>query len=80
MHKYWGKKPSKELHEMIEKYTKENDLILDPFSGFGGIGIESMLLNRNIILNDLNPMANFISKNILECDINIRKLKKCYLT
>ncbi|MBR5614780.1 MAG: hypothetical protein IKW64_05710 [Clostridia bacterium] len=75
MHKYWGKKPSKELREIIEKYTKENDLILDPFSGFGGIGIESILLNRNIILNDLNPIANFISKNIIECDIDIKKLK-----
>ena len=48
MHKYWGKKPSKELREIIEKYTKENDLILDPFSGFGGMGVESILLNRNI--------------------------------
>lgn len=73
MHKYWGKKPSKELKEIIEKYSKEGDCIFDPFSGYGGIGIEGVLLNRNVILNDLNPVANFISATILNCDVDLEK-------
>lgn len=78
MHKYWGKKPANELKSIVEKYTKENDLILDPFSGYGGIGIEGVLLNRNIILNDLNPIANYISKCILDYSVDIEKFKKMF--
>ena len=37
MHKYWGKKPASELKNIVEKYTKEGDVILDPFAGYGGI-------------------------------------------
>ena len=76
MHKYWGKKPADELKKIIEKYTKVGDLILDPFSGFGGIGIEGILLNRDVILNDLNPIANYISKCILNTEIDLEKFKK----
>ena len=75
MHKYWGKKPASELKNIVEKYTKEGDTILDPFAGYGGIGIEGILLNRNVILNDLNPVANYISKCILETSLDIDKLK-----
>lgn len=78
MHKYWGKKPSNELRNLINKYTKVNDMVLDPFSGYGGIGIESILTNRNVILNDLNPIANYISNCILEPNVNIEKLRKIF--
>lgn len=67
MHKYFfGKKTSDELKEQVLKYAKKNDLILDPFAGYGGIGIESIIKVRNVILNDLNHSANFISDCILE--------------
>lgn len=79
MHKYWGKKPSDELKKLVEKYTKEGDLILDPFAGYGGIGIEGILLNRDVIINDLNPIANFIAKCIMERDIDLNKLEKLFL-
>lgn len=78
MHKYWGKKPANELKNIVEEYTKEGDLILDPFAGYGGIGIEGILLNRNVILNDLNPVANYISKCILETKVNIDNLKTIF--
>ena len=78
MHKYWGKKPSDELKEQILKYTKTNDIILDPFAGYGGIGIEAMIEGRNVILNDLNPSANFISECILERNIDFKKLESIF--
>lgn len=78
MHKYWGKKPSDELRSLINKYTKENDTVLDPFAGYGGIGIEGVLTNRNVILNDLNPVANYISNCILEPNIDVKKVKTLY--
>ena len=80
MHKYCGKKPSDELKEQILKYTKKGDLIFDPFAGYGGIGIEAVIEGRNVILNDLNPSANFISECILEQNIDFKKLNDLYIS
>lgn len=78
MHKYWGKKPSDELKYQILSYSKKNDLVYDPFAGYGGLGIEAMIEGRNVILNDLNPSANFISESILNQNIDIKKLKQLF--
>ncbi len=75
MHKYWGKKPSDELNKIVSNYSSPNDTILDPFAGFGGIAVESLLQNRNVIINDLNPAATFIAKNILSTQIDLDKFK-----
>tara|TARA_R110000868_G_C10931336_1_gene766406 strand:- start:1124 stop:2686 length:1563 start_codon:yes stop_codon:yes gene_type:complete len=76
MHKYWGKKPSNDLKELIEKYSNEGDTVLDPFSGYGVFCSEAYILNRNVISNDLNPVANFINVQLLEKEINLKLLKK----
>ncbi|MBK8625904.1 MAG: hypothetical protein IPN86_10175 [Saprospiraceae bacterium] len=73
MHKYWGKKPSSDLKLLIEKYSEEGDTILDPFSGYGVFCCEAYLLNRNIISNDLNPIANFINNQLLTKDVDLQK-------
>lgn len=78
MHKYWGKKPSLEINNILKKYSKNGDLILDPFSGYGGLGIEGVLLNRDVILNDLNPIANFISECILDPNIDIKRFDEYF--
>lgn len=76
MHKYWGKKPSNDLKGLIEKYSKEGDTVLDPFSGYGVFCSEAYILNRNVISNDLNPVANFINVQLLEKNIDLELLKK----
>lgn len=76
MHKYWGKKPSNDLKELIEKYSKEGDTLLDPFSGYGVFCSEAYILNRNVISNDLNPVANFINAQLLEKNIDLKLLTK----
>lgn len=76
MHKYWGKKPSNNLKCLIEKYSEEGDIVLDPFSGYGVFCCEAFILNRNIISNDLNPIANFLNQQLLEKDVNISLLEK----
>lgn len=78
MHKYWGKKPSDELKYQILKYTNKNDTILDPFAGYGGLGIEAIIEGRNVILNDLNPAAKFICESVLQYDVNIKKTKELF--
>lgn len=78
MHKYWGKKPSEELKSQILKYSKKNETVFDPFAGYGGLGIEAMIEGRNVILNDLNPAANFIAQSILESEIDLSKFKTMF--
>ncbi len=76
MHKYWGKKPSNDLKGLIEKYSNEGDTVLDPFSGYGVFCSEAYILNRNVISNDLNPVANFINIQLLEKNIDLELLKR----
>ncbi len=48
-------KPLKLFHRLIEKYTKETDIILDPFMGSGTTAVACKQLNRNFIGFELNP-------------------------
>lgn len=59
---------------IIMRYSKENDLVLDYFCGAGTTGVECKLLNRDFIGVDINPHAiqlakensNFFSENLFE--------------
>ena len=78
MHKYWGKKPAFGISPLIDKYTNPGDMIIDPFSGYGVFCCEAYLKNRNVIANDLNPIANFIAHNLFSKDVNISLVKKTW--
>lgn len=51
---------------LILRYSKENDWILDQFLGSGTTLIEAKLLNRNAIGVDINPKSISLSKQNLE--------------
>lgn len=51
---------------IILRYSKEDDLILDQFLGSGTTLIEAKLLNRRGIGCDVNPIALELSKNRIE--------------
>ncbi|MFX0210631.1 MAG: DNA methyltransferase, partial [Candidatus Hodarchaeota archaeon] len=48
-------------HGLIKRFSKQGDLIFDPYVGGGTTGLESMLLERRFIGYDLNPFGIFIS-------------------
>jgi len=77
IHKYWSKKPPNIVAYFIEKYSKKGDIVLDPFSGYGVTGIEALKLNRKPILNDINPIATFISKVIIK-PLDLNKVKNTF--
>jgi DNA modification methylase len=52
------------------KYTKEEDLVLDPMMGAGTTLIEAKLLNRNAIGLDINPHAVKITQENLMFNID----------
>jgi len=46
----------------INKFTKPDDTVYDPFSGRGTTGVEAGLLSRKVILNDSNPLMEILSR------------------
>jgi len=61
-----NQKPLDLLEYMIQTYSKENDLILDPFMGSGSTGVACVNTNRNFIGIELNEKYFEIAKNRIE--------------
>lgn len=62
IHKYWARKPHNVVSEYIRHYTREGDVVLDPFCGSGPTPIEAIKLGRKGIGIDLNPVSVFITR------------------
>src|SRR3989344_5005929 len=74
MHKYWARKPHNVVSEYIQNYTKEGDIVLDPFCGSGPTPIEAIKLGRKGIGVDLNPISTFVTRmTAMPVDINFIK-------
>ena len=60
----------------IDLLSKPNDIVYDPFSGRGTTPIESSLLGRRVITNDINPLSRILTEPRLETpeikDIKLR--------
>jgi DNA modification methylase len=69
LHKYWSRKPWFVVDLYIEKYSKKNHIVLDPFCGSGIIGLQSVLADRTFIGYDLNPFAVFFGKKLHGCKL-----------
>ena len=54
---YSGSFPPELVHYFLFKYTDPNEVVLDPFSGRGTTGLQSVLNNRVTVANDANPLA-----------------------
>jgi len=75
IHKYWSKKPYNIIRQFILKYSDENDIVLDSFSGSGISVTESVFSNRKAFGIDINPSAILIARQMLE-RFSIRELKE----
>ncbi len=62
IHKYPAKFFPELPRWLLKYYSKENDLILDPFSGSGTTNVEARLLKRNSVGIDVDPFSRFLSK------------------
>lgn len=51
---------------LLLRYSKENDLVLDQFAGSGTTLVEAKLLNRNCIGIDINPNAIKLCKKAID--------------
>src|SRR5204862_1848408 len=79
VHPYFTRRPANVVRAYIERYSREGDVVLDPFGGTGVTAIEAFLLGRKAIQNDLNPFANFIARNIADTTMaSTVRLQKCF--
>ena len=62
---------------LILRYTKVGDWVLDQFMGSGTTLIEAKLLNRNAVGVDVNPQSVLISKNNL--NFQFKSKSKIYI-
>ncbi|MFZ0391680.1 MAG: DNA methyltransferase [Calditrichia bacterium] len=64
----------------IELLTREKEVVYDPFSGRGTTIVEAALLNRNVISNDINPLAKILAAprlfipTLLEIEQRLKKI------
>jgi len=63
--KYRGNWAPEVVRNLLIRYSKEGDYILDPMIGGGTTAIECKLLNRNLLALDVNPDAIAITKDAL---------------
>jgi tRNA G10 N-methylase Trm11 len=66
------------VRNLILRYSKEGDILLDPMVGGGTTAIESKLLNRNIICSDVNDIAVERTKDSLNFESNNSSWQKIF--
>lgn len=60
--RYFGKFPATIATHLINQYTKESDVVLDPMSGSGTTCLECLLSNRECHSYDINPLSVLLAK------------------
>jgi len=71
-------KPTYTVASILIMFTREGDLVLDPFAGYGSIPLVCELFNRRWIAIEIDPVKYEIAKTIIASRrvVNIEKLKK----
>jgi len=59
-HKFWSRKTWNVVSEFIRTYSKEGEIILDPFAGSGVTAMEALRNKRRVIVCDLLPVSTEI--------------------
>jgi len=78
IHRYFARRPWNVFSKLIDLYSDNSDLVLDPFCGGGVTIYEGLKKNRKVIGFDLNPLSIFIVKNMVKRDYNKKILKTAY--
>lgn len=76
-----GEYPSKirpiVFHEIVKRFSKIGDIILDPFCGCGTMAVEAKILGRHTLNYDINPIAIDLTEKKLHA-LTEDEIKKVY--
>jgi ribosomal protein S27AE len=61
-HKFWSRKTWNVVGEYIKTYSKEGEIVFDPFAGGGAVATEALKNKRRVIICDLLPVATEIAR------------------
>jgi DNA modification methylase len=61
-HKFWSRKTWNVVGEFIKTYSKEGEIVFDPFGGSGVVAMEALKNRRKVIICDLLPVATEIAR------------------
>jgi site-specific DNA-methyltransferase (adenine-specific) len=59
-------KPTAVISGLLSAFTREGDLVLDPFAGYGSIPLVCELFNRNWIAFEVDPLKFKIAERIIK--------------
>jgi len=59
---YIGKLKTTVASSLLETYSRERDIIIDPFCGSGVVALEALLRKRSVVANDINPYAAVLTR------------------
>jgi 16S rRNA G966 N2-methylase RsmD len=76
-HKFWSRKTWNVVAEFIKTYTKEGEIVFDPFAGSGVVAMEALKQNRRVIICDLLPVATEIARLTI-LSVNTAKLREAF--
>lgn len=77
-HPYFTRRAWNVVQSYIRTFTQQGDTVLDPFGGSGVTAIESLVLKRKAIHSDINPLANFICKQIAISPVNVDDFRSAF--
>jgi hypothetical protein len=77
LHRYWSKKSSDAVADLVDRWSPDGGIVLDPFCGSGVVLGEAVRLRRRAVGIDINPMAVFISRTMLS-PVNLSQLADAF--
>ena len=76
MPKYPTRLPFKLIQCLLEHFSNEKDLIFDPLSGSGMVGVVASMFKRDFLIGDLNKNGKVVFEHLLDYYLNKEGLKQ----
>lgn len=68
---YIGKLKSSIAGDLVERFTRQGDLVVDPFAGAGTIPLEASIRLRRVFAADISPYARILTRAKLSPPITV---------
>jgi len=78
IHRYFARRPWNVFKQLVEVFSCQNGIVLDPFCGGGVTAYEGIRAGRKVIGFDINPLSIFIVKNMVQKEISLLNLDEAF--